>query len=118
MASKKLIEKIVEQLIDGNWDDAPLLYKAVEATLEHVEEHGVNNTMLFRDNFTGQVFEAYRADDARAYVNDDRAEITACPVVKVPNGYAAHAENIRRKRDRLQAEVDELNRRLKERDVH
>ena len=43
--------------------------------------------------------------------------IEAIKVVEVPSGYKAHRDNIVAKRDRLQAELDELNKRLENGDL-
>lgn len=125
MANKKLVEEIVELICTNrptinpvSWDDAPLMHEAINFALDHVEKHVKDNRILFTTAKNPVVFRAHRQTDVEAYINNDLAEICTAEVIDVPNGYAAHRENIVAKRNRLQAEIDELDRRLRERDIH
>ena len=122
--TKKQVTEIVEtiigdQLTDATWDDAALIHEVVGHALEINESKREEPTVYgtydregtFHTLFTG------REHDIAAYINNDEYEVIALHVQNVPSGYAAHRDNIVAKRDRLQKEVDELNRRLNDRDI-
>ena len=61
-----------------------------------------------------------KTHDIEAYFDNVKQyglTIEAIKVVEVPSGYKAHRDNIVAKRDRLQAELDELNKRLENGDL-
>lgn len=125
MANKKLVQEIVELICAGkpivnqvSWDDAPLLHEAINFALDHAEKHCTDNRILFTTTKNPVIFRAHRQTDVEAYINNDLAEVCTAEVIDVPNGYATHRENIVAKRNRLQAEIDELDRRLREKDIH
>jgi hypothetical protein len=122
--TKKQVTEIVEtilahKLTDFGWDAAAELHEVVGHALEihekKREEPVIYGTYdregTFHALFTG------RKHDIEAYINCDEYDVEELIVTDVPSGFAAHRANIVAKRDRLQKEVDELNRRLNSRDI-
>jgi hypothetical protein len=130
--TKKFVTELTEDAIgrsDGlSWDDAPLVHEVITHALEAaaLKWASVERIVAVRaktsDNHDPVVGYAIGADhDIEAYFEDGKQYgITLEPItpVAVPSGFAAHRTNIVNKRDKLQAEVDELNRRLKDKEIH
>jgi len=132
MASK-MVTKIVENIITNGdalesrvtWGDAPMLHEVVDKALTMASEVSrdkeIFSVVAVSENKESQLgYATGRENDIRAYFAADGRDIEVRPIkiVDVPAGYDAHRANIIAKRDRLQAEVDELNRRLEEKDIH
>ena len=128
--TKKLITEITEKLITDEsmgelgWEVAAMAHEIVGYALEefNARQEPVKiyralshpNSAGLRDvlgHFTG------KPHDIAAYCGSEFIEVEETEIINVPSGYAAHRDNILTKRDRLMKEVDELNRRLKEKDV-
>jgi hypothetical protein len=123
--TKKLITELTEATISRqeglSWDDGPMIHEIIGYALEQAKARIEAPVVMIATNpgyddpvlgyFTGN------PHDIEAYLSIGSVDIEPLVVIDVPNGYDSHQKNIIAKRDRLQAEVDELNRRLEERDV-
>lgn len=116
--AKKTITKIAESICGGDysisWDEAPLVHKIVGVALEMYEEEAKPVFLAFKDGIVKGVYTGRLHDVCAKVASFDVHEVTP---EEVPSGYAAHKLNLEAKRDRLQAELDEINNRLESGDL-
>jgi hypothetical protein len=122
--TRKEITECLEKFIadpavinSATWEDAALLHEAMEYALKNLAPEAPAIYAAWMDGNPHALFTG-KQHDIEAYVDDEGYDIDEIGVTEVPSGYAAHMGNIVRKRDKLQAEVDELNKRLREKDIH
>jgi hypothetical protein len=123
--TKTLVAEIAEKMIgkvDGaTWDNAPLVHAVVAKALEAANEIITSEPIfaVFADHNERNMLLGYatgKQHDIESFFDDRKCYgliIEEVKPVDVPSGYKAHRDNIIAKRDRLQAELDELNARLK-----
>lgn len=116
--TKKTITNIAEAICGGDhsisWEEAPLVHKITGLVLEMYEEEAKPIFLAFKDDVVKGVYTGRLHDVCAKAASFDVREVTP---EEVPSGYAAHKLNLEAKRDRLQAELDEINNRLSSGDL-
>jgi hypothetical protein len=128
--TKKLVTEITESIVakgfalDISWDKAPMVHEIVGYALEAAKrkwEPEVNKPVMvvWANNNDRRLFLGHAtgaAHDIESYYEERKGyglELEPVEITHVESGYKAHKDNIIAKRDRLQAELDQLNLRLK-----
>jgi hypothetical protein len=131
--TQKLTEEILNHLVArgfSSWEEAESVYNivktAAEVTAEKCEEELASFTpamAVFANHEHARVFLGLftgKQHDIEAYLADRKAyglEFEPANIRNIPSGFKAHRDNIIAKRDRLQAELNELNKRIENPDL-
>jgi len=122
--TRKQITEIVEAIIDGKltdatWDDAALLHEAIGHALEMHEKKRVEPE-IYMAHLEGDAyiegFFSGRFNDVRARIHP-QYDLTEIEIEPVPAGYEKHRANLLAKKERLQLELINIEKRLESGDL-